>query len=123
MAETRSFVRIGQRKVPIDRWEKNYTLKASDGGGLSIIQPLRMLIDYVGPTGSFAAQTYSFADVLNNKIPTENFRDKYVLIGATAATLGSGSRHHSFIRRMQTETSMAISCPAWRSSRISSTQF
>jgi PAS domain S-box-containing protein len=48
----------------------------------------RMLIDYVGPTGSFAPRTYSFVDVLDGKVPPESLRGKYVLIGATAATLG-----------------------------------
>ncbi|MGI8787890.1 MAG: ATP-binding protein, partial [Pyrinomonadaceae bacterium] len=52
------------------------------------IQPLRMLIDYIGASGAFAAQTVSFADVLNGKISPGRFRGKYVLVGATAATLG-----------------------------------
>lgn len=48
----------------------------------------RMVIDYIGAPGSFASRTFSFADVLNGKVPPERFRGKYVLIGATAATLG-----------------------------------
>lgn len=48
----------------------------------------RMVIDYIGPTGSFASRTYSFADVLDGKVAAERFRGKYILIGATAATLG-----------------------------------
>jgi signal transduction histidine kinase/CHASE2 domain-containing sensor protein len=48
----------------------------------------RMAIDYVGPPGSFSHHTFSFADVLDGHVPAQNFRGKYVLIGATAATLG-----------------------------------
>src|SRR5207244_6433060 len=51
-------------------------------------RPLRMKIDYIGPTGSYAAQTFSFNDVLEGRVPPERFRGKYVLVGATAATLG-----------------------------------
>jgi PAS domain S-box-containing protein len=45
-------------------------------------------IEYVGPTGSFASRTFSFADVLQGKIPSAAFRGKYVIVGATAASLG-----------------------------------
>jgi PAS domain S-box-containing protein len=45
-------------------------------------------IEYVGPTGSFASHTFSFADVLAGKIPSAAFRGKYVVVGATAASLG-----------------------------------
>ena len=48
----------------------------------------RMAIDYVGPPGSFSHQTFSFADVLDGKVSPQSFRGKYILIGATAATLG-----------------------------------
>lgn len=48
----------------------------------------RMAIDYVGPPGSFSHQTFSFSDVLDGKVSPQSFRGKYVLIGATAATLG-----------------------------------
>lgn len=44
-----------------------------------------MRINYVGKPGSFT--TYSFVDVINKKIPLENFRDKYVLVGTTAVDL------------------------------------
>lgn len=44
-----------------------------------------MRINYVGKPGSFV--TYSFIDVIDKKIPLENFKDKYVLVGATAVDL------------------------------------
>jgi signal transduction histidine kinase/CHASE2 domain-containing sensor protein len=45
-------------------------------------------IEYVGPTGSFASRTFSFADVLEGKIASAAFRGKYIIVGATAASLG-----------------------------------
>jgi CHASE2 domain-containing sensor protein len=45
-------------------------------------------IEYVGPTGSFASRTFGFADVLQGKIPSAAFHGKYVIVGATAASLG-----------------------------------
>ena len=42
-------------------------------------------INYAGKPGSFIS--YSFIDVLENKIPLDNFKDKYVLVGATAVDL------------------------------------
>ena len=89
ISETTQFVRVGTRKIPFDAAERNLFIKNDDANNrLSVVQPLRMTIDYIGATGSFAAQTVSFADVLERKISPEKFRGKYVLIGATAATLG-----------------------------------
>ncbi len=42
----------------------------------------RLLINYYGPPRTF--KTYSFVDVLKKKVPPEDFRDKIVLVGATA---------------------------------------
>lgn len=44
------------------------------------------LIPFAGPSGSFP--TYSYVDVMLNQVPAEAFRDKTVLIGATAPGLG-----------------------------------
>ena len=48
----------------------------------------RMAIDYIGPAGSFGPVTYSLSDVVSGRVPAEKFRGKFVLIGATAASLG-----------------------------------
>lgn len=53
-----------------------------------VLRAGRMPIDYIGPTGSFAANSFSIADVLDGSVPSARFRDRYVLIGATAASLG-----------------------------------
>ncbi len=89
ISENSRFVRIGTRKIPFTATEKNLFIEKKDADSrLTTVQPLRMTIDYIGATGAFAAQTVSFADVLEGKIAPERFRGKYVLIGATAATLG-----------------------------------
>jgi PAS domain S-box-containing protein len=48
----------------------------------------RMNIDFIGPAGSFGPVTYSLSEVLARRVPAEKFRGKFVLIGATAASLG-----------------------------------
>ena len=48
----------------------------------------RVTIDYIGPAGSFGPVTYSLSDVVAGRVPAEKLRGKYVLIGATAASLG-----------------------------------
>jgi signal transduction histidine kinase/CHASE2 domain-containing sensor protein len=60
----------------------------NSNSGLDTFRSDRMAIDYVGPPGSFSHQTFSFGDVLDGKVSPQSFRGKYVLIGATAATLG-----------------------------------
>lgn len=89
IVETNEYVRIGKRRLPFTAAEKYFPFDLKDAGAqLAIFQPMRMTIDYIGPTGSFSPQTYSFADVLDGRVSPEKFRGKYVLIGATAATLG-----------------------------------
>jgi len=44
------------------------------------------LLPYAGPPGHF--KRVSYADVLLGNVPQETFRDKFVLVGATAAGLG-----------------------------------
>jgi signal transduction histidine kinase/CHASE2 domain-containing sensor protein len=89
ISETSHFVRVGTRRILFTASEKNLFIKKKDANSrLTSVQPLRMTIDYIGATGAFAAQTVSFSDVLDGKIAPERFRGKYVLIGATAATLG-----------------------------------
>ena len=89
LAETNRFVRIGTRRIPFTRIDRELKLRSLDPASkMTVVEPMRMPIDFVGPSGSFAAQTVSFADVLDGKVSPERFRGKYVLIGATAATMG-----------------------------------
>jgi len=45
-----------------------------------------MLINYTGPSHTYA--TYSMADVIDGKLPASDFKDKIVLVGATAVGIG-----------------------------------
>jgi PAS domain S-box-containing protein len=60
----------------------------SNGAPATKVRADRMIIDYLGSTESFAQYTYSFADVVNGRVPQEKLRAKIVLIGATASSLG-----------------------------------
>jgi signal transduction histidine kinase/CHASE2 domain-containing sensor protein len=82
-------VRLGNRTIPIAPEASTVNLAARDAGSRAdTFRADRMLIDYTGPPGSFSHQTFSFADVLDGHVPPQSFRGKYILIGATAATLG-----------------------------------
>ena len=79
-------VQLGNRRLLLP--EEAVTNLPSKSNHVVSLRADRLLIDYIGPAGSFAPQTYSFADVLEGKVAPEKFRGKYVLVGATAATLG-----------------------------------
>ena|GEM_PF-601463 len=82
-------VQIGVHRVPIDGHGDEIILGAqNDAAHFERLRPARLQLDYVGPGGAFAGQTYSFCDLLEGKIEEDKLRGKYVLIGATAAALG-----------------------------------
>jgi CHASE2 domain-containing sensor protein len=77
---------VGAHRVPVYSNGDEIILGAqNDGGHFERLRPARLHLDFVGPGGSFAGQTYSFCDLLEGKIEQDRLRDKYVLIGATAA--------------------------------------
>jgi two-component system, OmpR family, phosphate regulon sensor histidine kinase PhoR len=82
-------VLIGQRKIPVNRQQPTLTL-AVHAAQLSaeLIQAGLLHLDFCGPAGSFAPQTFSFGAAFDGRIPAARLRGKYVLIGATAAALG-----------------------------------
>jgi two-component system phosphate regulon sensor histidine kinase PhoR len=91
--ETLGAVEVGRRRIPVDSIGDEITLGSDVSAGLE--QPgfeqrraLKLHLDFVGPGGSFLDQTYRFSDALEGKIDPAKLRDKYVLIGATAAALG-----------------------------------
>jgi adenylate cyclase len=59
-----------------------------DQQNVQVIRPARIAIDYTGLTGPFAPVTDSVADVLSGHVPATQISNRYVLIGATAASLG-----------------------------------
>lgn len=74
-------LRFGPYRIPL-RDEMNQ----SSVPGVTIFRPNEMLINYIGPTGSF--RQYSIADVLDGVIPPAAFADKIVLIGAVSPSMG-----------------------------------
>ncbi len=56
-------IRLGREQIPVDEYG-------------------RFRINYRGPAKTFPY--YSFVDVVSGKVPLENFRNKIILVGATA---------------------------------------
>jgi signal transduction histidine kinase len=80
-------VAIGERILPVTADSESDLIEATTvGQDRPRVEPL--LIDYIGPTGSFASQTVSFSEVIDGRIDPQRLRNKYLLIGATAASLG-----------------------------------
>ncbi len=80
-------VNIGSRTIPVT-FEAPTLAIASSEQMTERIRAARMTIDYRGPAGTFAAHTYSIADVIDGNVTPEKLQGKYVLIGATAAAMG-----------------------------------
>jgi len=81
---------FGDRSVPLEALPAAVLIGRTGKRAPVRLQTGSMIIDYIGPAGSFEPVTYSLADVLQGAVPAGRFHDKYVLIGATAATLGDG---------------------------------
>ena len=86
--DVHSGVVLGSRMIPVMADGPAGSFASQGNSRTEISRPDRMIIDYVGPPGSFSHQTFSFADVLDGHVSAQSFRGKYILIGATAATLG-----------------------------------
>jgi signal transduction histidine kinase/CHASE2 domain-containing sensor protein len=80
-------VAIGERILPIVT-SLDSELIESTGAVSERLRTERLSFDYIGPTGSFAPQTISFSEVIDGRFDPQRLRNKYLLIGATAATLG-----------------------------------
>lgn len=83
------FAPIGLQAARLYRGLKSEDLALDYRGGVALGDTSiptdehgRMLINYRGPTGTFP--TYSIADILDRAMPAGTFKDKIVLIGATA---------------------------------------
>jgi CHASE2 domain-containing sensor protein len=88
LRESPGAAQIGPHRVPIRSGGDEITLGAqNESSRFERLRPAQLNLDYVGPSGSFAEQTYSFSDLLEGKIPQDRLKDKYTLIGATAAAL------------------------------------
>lgn len=89
VTETSHSLLLGSRVIPVESVAPSVVIGGVPGveSSTQTLRAARMAIDYIGPAGSY--RTYSFADVLGGRIPPAQFRGKYVLVGATAASLGN----------------------------------
>ena len=101
VTDTAHAVLIGSRIIPTEQSSPSLVIS----GAAQTLRASRMAIDYVGPAGSFAPYTFGLADVLDGRIPAGSLHGKYVLVGATAASLGdrvaSPFVHHTDLRGNQ----------------------
>ncbi|HEX5085657.1 MAG TPA: CHASE2 domain-containing protein, partial [Blastocatellia bacterium] len=86
-------VAVGERLLPVTRdpdSELIESMSIGTGGaaGSERLRVERLSFDYIGPAGSFAPQTISFGEIIDGRVDPRRLHDKYVLIGATAASLG-----------------------------------
>ncbi len=77
---------LGARTIPLDTSAPSVAILPS--ASTRVLHGGRLTIDYIGPAGSFGPVTYSLSDVVAGRVPAERFHGKFVLIGATAASLG-----------------------------------
>ncbi len=81
-------VKIGSRTIPVEADSPMTTIVSRDqNSGTKTIRASRVLIDYIGPAGSFSGNTLSLTDLIDGRLDTEKLRGKYVLLGATAAAM------------------------------------
>jgi PAS domain S-box-containing protein len=87
---TRRELLVGARRIPLDAAPADVVIAQSqpEAHTATVLRGGRMSIDYIGPAGSFDSCTYSLADVVDGGVPPSAFRGKYVLVGATAASMG-----------------------------------
>src|SRR6195256_1393559 len=81
-------VSIGGRTFPVRSETRTIEIETGRPRSTQRLRASWIPIEYVGPAGSFAPYTFSFADVLDGKVSASAFRGKYVIVGATAAALG-----------------------------------
>ncbi len=92
---------LGARTIPVAASQAPVLIAETQGAAHLplVLHGGRVNIDFIGPGGSFGPQTYSLADVVQGSIPADQFHGKYVLVGATAGSMGdriaSPFVHHS----------------------------
>jgi signal transduction histidine kinase/CHASE2 domain-containing sensor protein len=86
VTDTGTVLLVGSRTIQVETSPSSVVIQPAQS--TKVLRGGRMTVDYIGPSGSFNPVTYSLADVLSGSVPAEKLRDKYVLIGATAAGMG-----------------------------------
>jgi PAS domain S-box-containing protein len=83
-------VRFGTHTFPVQTDNRTIELTSGRLRSMKRLQGGWISIEYAGPPGRFSTTTFSAADVIEGKVPPSTFRDKYVIVGATAARVGGG---------------------------------
>jgi signal transduction histidine kinase len=78
-------VAIGKRILPFTVDPHSYQIESA---GADHMHAARLSIDYIGGPGSYSSQTISFSEIVDGHVDPRKLQGKYLLIGATAATLG-----------------------------------
>ena len=86
ITDEQSALLLGARTIRLDTAAPPVAIIPS--ASTQVLHGGRMTIDFIGPAGSFGPVTYSLSDVVAGRVPAEKLRGKFVLIGATAASLG-----------------------------------
>lgn len=81
-------IRVGSHSLPVRTEEGSVRLGVNEVAKIRSLPAQRMTIDFVGPEGTFAPYTFGISDLLDGRVKPGQLRGKYVLIGATAASLG-----------------------------------
>jgi PAS domain S-box-containing protein len=86
--ESAGAIRVGSHSVPMRPQASPVSLGSAEADKVRRLTAQRMTIDFVGPAGSFSPYTFGVADLLGGRVTPGQLQGKYVLIGATAASLG-----------------------------------
>ncbi len=81
------FLMVGNLRIPVTYPAPTASLRTEQGSA-AVRRAASLPIHYLGPAGAFAARSFSASDVLQGRIPAGVLRGAYVLIGATAASMG-----------------------------------
>ncbi|MDX2042912.1 MAG: CHASE2 domain-containing protein [Acidobacteriota bacterium] len=82
-------VRIAARTIPVVTDSQSvFVTTQPNSTQFETVRANRMPIDFVGPAGTFAARTFSLADLMDGRVTADDLRGKYVLVGATASAMG-----------------------------------
>ncbi len=81
MEEQPGLLRFGADRIPVRDEATGSTIP-----GVTIVRQNEMMINFVGPAGSF--RHYSIADLIEGRVAPSAFADKIALIGAVAGSMG-----------------------------------
>jgi signal transduction histidine kinase/CHASE2 domain-containing sensor protein len=86
--QERNTIRVGSHAIPVRAIEIPLAVESRETKRVRTLVPQQMLIDFIGPAGSFKPYTISVLDLLTHGVAPSQLAGKYVLIGMTAASLG-----------------------------------